>query len=144
MLNLDLVKPLPQPNWALVPFLNDPPTIAEYKTNKQKYSSEVIEAGVYRITASQFALHAWGDDLLLWRDPDYWAWRQAPIDARGQMPWKRDNRMLIRSSNYNWVQSLQEGTIKYENGIYIFTGVFEKNGSVIHFNTLHPEAFHYV
>lgn len=144
MLNLDLIKSLPQPNWALTPFLGRPPTIAEYKTDKAKYSSEIIQAGVYRITAAQFAVHSWGEDLLLRKDPDYWAWRQLSVEQKRQlsspMPWKSDMHMLVRTSNSDWTSALEAGTIRYDNGIYVFIGVFEKNGSVIHFNTLHPEA----
>lgn len=144
MLNLDLIKPLPQPNWALAPFLGRPPTIAEYKSNKAKYQSEIIEAGVYRIIVAKFAVHAWGDDLLLRKDPDYWAWRQLSIKEREElstpMPWKSDMHMIVRTSNYAWTKSLEAETIRYENGIYIFTGVFEKSGSVVYFDTLHQEA----
>ena len=38
MLKLELIKQLPQPKWALTPFLSNPPTIDEYKRNPQKIS----------------------------------------------------------------------------------------------------------
>lgn len=142
MLDLELIKPLPQPNWALTPFIGRPPTIEEYRKDKAKYQYEVMAAGVYCITAAKFAVHSRGDDLLLWRDPDYWAWRQLSIDDKrsNPMPCKSDMRMTIRSCNEVWTDSLEHGTISYNSGIYKFIGVFEKNGSIVHLNTLHPEA----
>lgn len=138
MLNLDLIRPLPQPNWALLPFLSQPPTIEAYKKNKSLYSQDIIQQGVYRITASVHAVHAWGDDLYIVNKPDWWKWSQ---DGKGPgCPWSRDDRAKIASSNRIWLDSIEKGTITVNNKVYTFIGVFEKNGSVISLNTLHKEA----
>lgn len=142
MLNLELLQPLPQPNWDLTPFLDQPPTIADYKKDKAQYQSEVIENGVYRITTNMNAIHAWGDDLILWNHPDVWAWRAG--QKQGSMPWPRDAKMKVHISNWIWIEALRRGTITMNNGVWELLGVFEKNGSVIHFNTLHEETMNYV
>ena len=104
----------------------------------KKYQSEIIENGVYRITANEFSTKVWGDDLYIVNDPDYWGWRQG--GQVGNVPHKRDVRGKIASSNKIWLEAVSAGTIEIHNKTYTFVGVFEKNGSVISLNTLHSEA----
>lgn len=148
MLNFELLKPLAQPNWALTPFLDTPPAIEAFRKCRANFLPEVMENGVYRITASEFAVQARGDDLLIWRDPDFWAWNQLTDTQKRQPgargPWKSDVRMTVRSSNYVWVESIKRRTISYNSGIFQLLGVFEKTGSVVHFNTLNAETLAYV
>lgn len=140
MLNLDLIHPLPQPNWALTPFLDSPPTILDYRRDKQKYQPHIIENGVYRITAIKEAMRPYGDDLFIVDHSDWWAWVKG--GRQGGCPWNatRDTEMKLMSSNNYWVESLAKGTISYNSGIFEFIGVFVKNGSVISFDTLHEET----
>lgn len=146
MLKLEKIKSLPQPKWALVPFIDNPPTIDEYRKKKSSYSSDIIDHGLYAITASQHAIKSWGDDLYLINDPDYWGWNKG--GRVGNVPWKSDMKMKINTSNSIWIKSLCQGTIVVDgandNKIFTFIGVFSKGGSVISFDTLHEEAIDYV
>lgn len=140
MLNFELLKPLTQPNWALLPFLGRPPTIEEYRKNKAKYEHQITDAGVYRITAPFETMRPHGDELYIVNSPDWWHW--ASNGRQGQCPWNsiRDAEMKLMSSNHYWIESLSKGTIRYNSGVFEFIGVFVKNGSVISFDTLHEET----
>lgn len=146
MLKLEKIKSLPQPKWALVPFIDNPPTIDEYRKRKPFYAPDVLAQGVYIITASQHAIKSWGDDLYLIDDPDYWSWSQG--DKSSTIPWKSNMKMKVNISNNIWVKSICQGTIVVDgpnnDKIFTFIGVFSKGGSVISFDTLHEEAINYV
>lgn len=144
MLNLELIKTLPQPNWALTPFLSRPPTIEEYKKDKSRYQGDVIQNGVYRITASKEACRAWGDDFYLINSSDWWGWVKS--GKNGPAPLIQDMSMKIATSNSIWHSSVSNGTIAFypDSKTWEFTGVFVKNGSVIALDTLHNEALEIV
>lgn len=138
MLNLELIKVLPQPRWALTPWLNNPPTISMYRKDPHKYAQHVTQSGVYSIEVNDKAIHYWGDEFLIINDPDWWAWVSS--GKTGPVPWKSDNRVKIFLSNITWIESLKKRTITISGDVIRFIGVFEKNGSVIGLNTLHEEA----
>ncbi len=138
MLSLELIKELPKSKWALTPWLNNPPTIAEYNRRPSVYTPHIIKSGVYSIVANDDSMyHSWGDMILI-NDPDWWAWHK--FGKQGNNPWKSDVRTKVFLSNSTWIESIRKGTISFSGDTVKFIGVFEKNGSVIGLNTLHPEA----
>lgn len=125
---LDLIKPLPAETWALCPFMNRPPTIAEYNCDPQKYQAEEMSHGIYKLTVPRELVKLWSiRDELYAIDP---ATASAVPDL-----WQ-DRKIKIHNNFLNFIDAHASGNFYYNNNTITLIGQFKKAGSVIQFYPL--------